>query len=106
MADGLDHLGIVPGLGGIGVGEQQHQIDLVIGDSGVDLLMTALLVGQKQSDGQTGIVGNEPTGGGGGEEVVLHKHALVGGAELNHQFLFLVVCQKCNIHKGHSFSEE
>ena len=40
VADGLDHLGIVPGVGGIGVGEQQHQVDLVVSDAGVDLLVT------------------------------------------------------------------
>ena len=47
VADGLNHVGIVLGIVGVGVGEQQHQIDLVVGDAGVDLLMTALLVGKQ-----------------------------------------------------------
>ena len=53
--DGFNHLSIIPGIGGIGVGEQQHQVDLVVGDPGVDLLVAALLVGQEKRNGQTGI---------------------------------------------------
>ena len=98
MADGLDHLGIIPGVNGVGVAEQQYQIDLVIGDPGVDLLMAALFMTQKQSNGQTGIIGDEPTGGGGSEEGVLTQYAFISSTELHHQFFFLVVSQKCDVH--------
>ena len=104
VADGLDHLGVVPGVGGVGVGKEQHQVDLVVGDAGIDLLVATLLVGKQQGDGQTCIVRNQPPGGGGGVEAVLLKDALVGRAELNHQFLLFVMGQKCNIHTGHSLS--
>ena len=30
MADGFDHLAVVPGVGGVGIGEQQHQVDFVV----------------------------------------------------------------------------
>ena len=103
VADGFDHLGIVPGIGGIGIGEQQHQIDFVVCNAGVDLLMAALLMGKQQCDGQTRVVSDQPAGGGGGKEIMLDQNAFVGGAELNHQFLFLVVRQKCDVHNAHSF---
>ena len=103
MADGFNHLAVIPGVGGVGVGEQQHQVDFVISNAGVDLLVTALLMGKQQGDGQTGIVGNQATGGGGGKQLVLHQHAFIGGTELNHQFLLFVVRQKRDIHSSHSF---
>ena len=98
VADGFQHLTVIPGVDGVGVGEQNHQVNLVIGNTGVNLLMTALLVGQEQCYGQTGIVRNEPAGGCGGKQLVLCQYALIGGAKLHHQFLFLIVSQKCNIH--------
>ena len=104
MADGLDHLAVVPGLGGVGVGKQQDQVDLVIGNPGVDLLMAALFVRKQQGNGQTGIVCDQPTGSGGGEQVVFDKNALIGSTELYHQFFFLVVCQECEVHCSHSFT--
>ena len=57
MSDGFNHLTVIPGIGGVGICEQQHQVDLVICNSGVDLLMAALLVAQQQGDGQAGVVG-------------------------------------------------
>ena len=102
MADGFDHLAVIPGFGGVGIGKQQNQVNFVIGNAGIDLLVTALLMGKQQSDGQTGIVRNEAAGGGSGKQGVLHQNALVGSAELNHQFLLFVVGQKCDIHSTHS----
>ena len=61
MADGLDHLGIIPGIGGIGIGKQQHQVDLIVGDAGIDLLVAALLMGQQQCNGQAGIIADQPS---------------------------------------------
>lgn len=48
----LHDLLILPGVAVIRIGEQQHQIDLVIGDPGVDLLVTALIVGKIQRHGR------------------------------------------------------
>ena len=42
VADGFDHLAVIPGVGSVGVGEEEHQIDLIIRNPGIDLLMTAL----------------------------------------------------------------
>jgi hypothetical protein len=60
--------------------------------------MAALLMGQQQGNGQTGIVSDQTAGGGGGKEAVLHEDTLVCGAELYHQFFFLIVSQKCDVH--------
>ena len=62
----------------------------------VDLLMAALLMAQKQGNGQAGIVGNQPAGGRGGVKVVLGEDALVCGTELNHQFFLFIMGQKRN----------
>ena len=91
IADGLDHLAIVPVVYGVGVGEQQHQIDLIVGDAGIDLLVTALLMGKEQRNGQTGIIRDQPSGGGSCVKVMLAQHTLVSGAKLDHQLFFLVV---------------
>ena len=47
---------------------------------------------------QTGVVCDQTAGGGGGKQIVLCQHAFIGSAKLHHQFFFLVVSQKCNIH--------
>ena len=47
-------------------------------------------------------IGHESSRGGGDEQVVLCKDALVSSAELNEQFLFLVLCGQRNIHDIHS----
>ena len=103
MADGFDHLAVVPGIGGVGVGEQQHQVDLIVGDPGIDLLMAALLMGQQQGDGQTGIVRDQPSGSGGSKQIMLQQNTFVGRAELHHEFLLLIVGQKCDVQCAHSF---
>jgi len=103
VANGFNHLGIVPGLGGIGIGEQKNEIDLVIGDPGVDLLMTALLMAQQQCYGQIGIVSNQAAGGCGGEQIMLDQNTFISGAELDHQFFLFIMSQKRNIQTDHSF---
>ena len=103
MTNGLNGLTVFPGIHGIGVTEQQNKIDLVIGDAGIDLLMTALLVRKQQRNGQTGIIRNQPTGSGCSKQIVLDKDALVGSTKLDHQFFFLIMRQKCNVHCGPSF---
>ena len=104
MANGLDHLAVVPGIGGVGIGKQQDQVDLIISNTGVDLLMAALLMGQQQGNRQTGIVSDQTAGSSRCIQIVLGQHALVSGAELNQQFFFLVVSQECDIHCVPSFS--
>ena len=47
MANGIQHLGIVPMLDGIRVRKQQNQVDFVVGNAGIDLLMAALLMGAR-----------------------------------------------------------
>ena len=98
VADGFDHLAVIPGIGGVGVGEQQHKVDFVVSNTGVDLLVTALLVRKQQSNGETRVVCDQTTGGSGGEKVMLHQNALVSGAELDHQFFLFIVSQKSDIH--------
>ena len=98
MTDGLDHLGIVPGIDGIGIGEEQNQIDLIVGNAGIDLLMTALLMGKQQRQRQARIVGDQPTSGSSGIQIVLRQNVLVCSTELDHQFFLFVVCQKRDIH--------
>ena len=98
VPDGLDHLAVVPGFSGVGVGEQQHQVNFVICDPGIDLLMAALLVGKQQRNGQTGIVRDQTAGGSCGIQVMLCQNTFLSGAELHHQFLLLIVGQKRDIH--------
>ena len=110
MAQGLHRLAVVPGIDGIGIGKQQDQIDLVVSQTGVDLLVTALLVRKQKGDGQTRVVGDQTTGGGGGKQIVLDQDAFICSAELHHQFFFLIVSQKCDVHVffpflGNSVSE-
>jgi hypothetical protein len=64
--------------------------------------MAALLMAQQHGHGQTGIIGDQTARGGRGKEAVLGKDAFIGGAELNHQFLFLIMCKKRDIHIIHS----
>jgi hypothetical protein len=60
-------------------------------------------VGQQQCDGQTGVVRNQPTGGGGGIQIMLYQHAFVSCAKLHHQFFLFVMGKKRNIHMDNSF---
>ena len=98
MAQGLHGLAVVPGIDGIGIGKQQDQVDLVVGDAGIDLLVTALLVRKQQGNGQTRVIRDQTTGGGGGKQIVLDQNAFISSAELHHQFFFLIVSQKSDVH--------
>ena len=82
--DGLQHLLAVPGVYGIGVGKQQHHIDFVIRNPGVHLLVTALLMGQQQRNGQARRLRHQTSGGGRCKEGMLGKDALICRAELDH----------------------
>ena len=98
MTDGLNHLGIIPGIGSIGIREQQNQIDLIVGNAGIDLLVTALLMRKQQGQRQAGIIRDQTTGSCSGIQIMLRQDVLICCAELDHQFFLLVVSQKCDIH--------
>lgn len=87
----------------VGVGEAQYHVDLVIGNARGDLLPAAVGEGQKTVYGQSGGIGDLLSGAGGGAEGVLGQDAAVGGAELDHQLLAVVVCHQCNIHRKAPF---
>ena len=53
--------------------EAQHQIDLVVGDAGSDLLAAAVGEGQEPVDGQPRGVGDDLAGGGGGAQGMLSQ---------------------------------
>ena len=50
----------------VGVGEEQHQVELIVGDAGADLLAAAMGVGQEAVHVQAGGVGHHVSGGVGG----------------------------------------
>ena len=88
---------------GVGVVEEQHHVDLVIGDAGADLLAAALGVGQEQLHRQAGGLGNLLAGIAGGADGVLGENAAVGNAELDHELLFVVVAHQSDVHMTPSF---
>ena len=69
----------------------------------LSLLAAAVVEGQETVDAQAGGFADLKAGGGGGAKGVLGQNAAVSGAELDHQFLFVVVSDQCDIHGGTSF---
>ena len=49
-------------------------------------------------DGQPRGVGDDLAGGGGGAQGMLGQNPAVGGAELRHQFLFVIMGDQGDIH--------
>ena len=82
----------------VGIVEAQHHVDLVVGDAGADLLAAAVFKGQKAVYLQAGGLLHLLAGVGGGAQGVLRQNAAVGGAELHHQLLAVVVSDQGNIH--------
>ena len=76
---------------GLGIGEEEDHVDLVVGDPGPDLLAAAVFVGEEEVHRQSGGLGHQLTRGVGGADGVLGEDAAVGDAELHHQFFFPVV---------------
>ena len=70
---------------------------------GADLLAAAVLAGEEQVDVEPRGLGDHTAGGVGGAQVVPGQDAGVGGAELDHQVLLVVVGHQGNIHVVHSF---
>ena len=85
------------------VGEEEHHVDLVVGDASADLLAAAVLVGQEEGDIQAGGLFDDIPGGVGGAEGMLGQNTAVSYSELRHQLLFFVVSHQCDIHgRSHS----
>ena len=80
--------------------EEEHHVDLVVGDACADLLRAAVYAREEEVDGQTRRLGDQSTGRRGRREAVLGKNALIGRAELNHQLFFVVVCHEGDVHMG------
>ncbi len=62
------------------------------------LLAAAVLAGHEQVDVQAGLRSHQLACGVGGTQVVPTENAGVGGAELDHQILFIVVGHQSKIH--------
>ena len=84
---------------GLGIGEEKHHVDLVVGDAGADLLAAAVLVGEEELDRQAGGLGHQAASRVGGADGVLGENAAVGNAELHHQLFFPVMAHQGNIHR-------
>ena len=99
----VDVLEVGVQIAGLGIGEEQDHIDLVVGDTGADLLAAAVGVGQEQTHRQAGGLGDQAAGGVGRADGVLGQHAAVGDAELYHQLFLVVMTHQSDIHTGSSF---
>ena len=78
--------------------EVKEAIDILAGRAGGDLLAAAVFKGQKAVYLQAGGLLHLLAGVGGGAQGVLRQNAAVGGAELHHQLLAVVVSDQGNIH--------
>ena len=87
-----------------GVVEEQHHVELVVGDTRADLLISAVGIGEEAVYAQSGGLGDLMSGGIGGVEVVLGENPGVGGTELYHEFLLVIVCHKRDIHAKSSLT--
>ena len=97
------HLVGFTGLGGDGVAEEEEHVHLVAGDARRDLLVTAVFPRHEALYIQPGGFGHQPPGGPGGDQPVRRQNAAIRDAELNHQFLFGIVCNQCNRHNKPRF---
>ena len=97
-------LGLVVAGGGAGVAEVQEHVDLVVSDTGSDLLLAALLTREQTLDIQSGRFGNVLGGNAGRTQIMLAQNTAVGDTELSHQFFFQVMCNDRNLHSKPLFS--
>ena len=81
-----------------GVAEEEDHIDLVVGDARADLLGAAVDARHEQVDRKAARFADHLTGHAGGAESVTGQNAGVSRAELDHQFLFVVVCHESDVH--------
>ena len=85
-------------LGTVRVAEIEDHIDLVVGDARADLLGAAVDARHEQVDRKAARFADHLTGHAGGAERVTGQNAGVSRAELDHQFLFVVVCHESDVH--------
>ena len=88
--------------GGIGlqrVAEEQHQIHLIAGNAGSNLLHTAQLTGEVAVHRQTSGLRKHPAGGTGGDNIIAGKDGTVSGTELQGQFFAGIVGKNCDRHR-------
>ena len=78
--------------------EEEHHVDLVVGDACADLLRAAVYAREEEVDGQTRRLGDHLAGNVGRADGVLGEDACIGCAELHHQVFFVVVCHESDIH--------
>ena len=83
--------------------EEKHQIHLIAGHAGSDLLDAAQFAGEVTVDRQAGGLGQHPACGAGGNDRVAGQDAAVRGTELECEFLAGIVCKNGNCHVALSF---
>ena len=81
------------------VAEEQHQIHLIAGNAGGDLLYTAQLTGEIAVHRQAGGLRKHPAGGTGGDNIIAGKDGTVSGTELQSQFFAGIVGKNCDRHR-------
>ena len=81
------------------VAEEQHQIHLIAGNAGGDLLYTAQLAGEIAMHRQTSGLRKHPTGGTGGDNIIAGKDGTISGTELQSQFFAGIVGKNCDRHR-------
>ena len=84
------------------IAEEQEQIDLIAGNAGCDLLITALNTCQKALDLQTRCLGDQLAGGTRSHQFMLAQNPAIRRTELNHQLFFGVMRNQCNRHRSTS----
>ena len=81
-----------------GVTEEKEKVDFVAGDSGSDLLTSAVASAEEAGDFKTGCVSNKFSGSGSGAKFVSSENSAISDAELDHKFFFCVLCNNSDIH--------
>ena len=83
--------------------EEKHQIHLIAGDPGSDLLDTAQTTREIAMHGQTGGLRQQPSGGTGGNDSVFGQNGTVSSTELQRKFFAGIVCKNGNGNNALSF---
>ena len=87
------------GVGVIGLfSEVEKDVDLVVRDTGSDLLNAALASGKELFDFKTGGFRNAFSGHFCGADIMLRKYAAISDTELYHEFSFCFGGYECNFH--------
>ena len=81
-------LGLVVSSCGAGIAEVQKHVDLVVGDTGRNLLLAALLARQELFDGQAGGLRDVLCRNAGSAEIMLTQNSTIRNTKLCHEFFF------------------